>query len=137
MLDELRLSMPGVWPLPESAMARDVFEASLAMFSVAVLLPPVVGEKTTLKFVLCPGARDIGKPSPDTLNPAPETDACETVTVDPPVLVNVSGWAWLVPTGTLPKLKVGAPAAKVPAITALAERAMSKLALVALLAIAM
>ena len=136
-VEELAPSVPGVCPLPESAMASEAFEASLVTFSVAVLFPPDEGEKTTLKFVLCPGARDNGKLNPDTLKPAPETDACETVTVEPPELVSVSGWDWLVPTGTLPKLNVDDPAARVPAITALAESAISRLALVALLEIAM
>ena len=44
-----------------------------------------------LKLVLCPGASVMGSVSPDTLNPAPETEACETVTLDPPEFVNVSG----------------------------------------------
>src|SRR5215468_8248986 len=117
-------------------MASEAFEASLAMFTVPVLLPPEVGANTTLKFVLCPGARDSGRVNPDTVKPGPEPEACDTVTVEPPELVSVSGWVWLVPTGTLPKLSVGEPAASVPAITALAESPIFKLALVALLAIA-
>ena len=117
-------------------MAREAFEASLAMLTVPLLLPPEVGANITLKFVLCPGARLSGRVNPDTLKPAPETEACETVTVEPPELVSDSGWVWLVPTGTLPKLNVGEPGASVPAITALAENAILKFALVASLAIA-
>ena len=79
-------------------MASEAFEASLAIFTVPVLLPPDEGVNARLKLELCPGARVSGRLSPDTLKPAPETDACDTVTVEEPELVKVSGWLLLLPT---------------------------------------
>ena len=75
IVEELAPSIPGVWPVPDSATASDGFEASLAIFSVPVLLPPEEGANPMLKLVLCPGASVMGSVSPDTLNPAPETEA--------------------------------------------------------------
>ena len=89
--EELAPSIPGVCPVPDSATVSEGFEASLAIFSVPTLLPPDDGANARLKLVLCPGVSVMGTANPDTLNPAPEMEACETVTVDPPEFVNVSG----------------------------------------------
>lgn len=91
MVEMLALSIPGVWPLPESATASEELEASLAILRVPVLLPPEAGANCRLKLALCPGASVMGRLSPETLKPDPVVDTCEIVTLDPPELVTVSG----------------------------------------------
>src|SRR5439155_822090 len=55
--------------------------------------------------------------TPLTLNPEPDTFAWEIVTLDPPVLVNVSCRLELLPSITVPKLKLEGLAPSVPGVT--------------------
>lgn len=79
-----------------------------------LLLTADWGANTTLNEVLLPAASVIGKVRPLTLYPAPAA-VCVTVMLDPPELVNVSGMVLVLPTVTLPKLKLGVPADSAPA----------------------
>lgn len=54
-------------------------------------------------MVLCDALSVRGVVSPVSPNPAPVTEACETVTLEPPVLVNVTVCDCWSPTVTLPK----------------------------------
>lgn len=66
-------------------------------------------------MLVCPtGIVPDGFP-PITLNPAPDIVACETVTVAVPVLVTVKLCVALLPTATLPKVKLVALAESTPA----------------------
>ena len=60
-------SEPGVTPVAVSGMLSDEFEASLATVKVVLAAPALVGPNTTLKLVLAPAARVIGKVAPVTL----------------------------------------------------------------------
>lgn len=59
----------------------------------------------------------MGAVNPLMLNPDPVTAACEIVMLDPPVLVRVSDRVCLVPTGTVPKLRLAGFAPRTPAKT--------------------
>jgi hypothetical protein len=52
--------------------------------------PAALGVKSTLKFALWPGFRVRGRIRPVMLKLALLTDACETVTADPPPFVRVT-----------------------------------------------
>ena len=67
-----------------------VFEASLITAMLPLTAPAETGAKITLNVLVCPAVKVNGKLSPLRLNPFPVTVAWLTVTVDPPVLVNVS-----------------------------------------------
>lgn len=66
------------------------FEASEAMTSAPLRLPPALGENVTLKAALCPAASVKGNVGPASLNAAPVALAPEMVTLAFPVLVTVS-----------------------------------------------
>ena len=100
-------------PLSETASGESV--ASLTMENVPVAAPEACGANWTCTVVLCPaGTTDDGLP-PTTVNAAPEIDACETFTVAEPVFVTVRLRAPVLPTATLPKLRLVELAESVPA----------------------
>ena len=76
--------------------------------------PEEVGVKLTLKLALWPAFKVIGAEIPLTLNPLPLAVAAEIVTAVPPLFVTVSGKLWLLPTVTVPKLRLVALAVKEP-----------------------
>ena len=78
--------------------------------------PPVVGAKTTPKVKLCPGVKVKGRLKLLTLKAGPVTLACVIVTLEPPEFVSDSDNVWLLPTCTLPKLRLGAAAPSDPAV---------------------
>jgi len=80
-------------------------------------LPADVGVKTTLKVALCPAVSVTGVLTPLSVNPVPLIATCEIVTLVPPVLVTVSDSDWLLPTVTLPKLKLAGLGDRAPADT--------------------
>lgn len=121
-LPKLRLAgfaprVPGATPVPDKPIASVGFEAFEVSVTAPLALPAAVGVNTTLKLVLCPAARVIGTVTPVRVNPLPLTPTCEIVTLVPPVLVIVSDRDWLLPTVTLPKLKLVGLAPSVPGVT--------------------
>jgi hypothetical protein len=100
----LELSVPGVMPLPERTMAKSGAVEATAI--VPVMPPSAGGVQRTLKVTLCPWPRLTGRLKPLTPKPGPVTVACETVTVESPVLVNVSNCVRLLPSGMLPKARL-------------------------------
>ena len=72
-------------------------------------------------MALCPGDRVNGRFNPLLLNPVPVTRASVIVKLDPPVLVSMPDWVWVVPICTLPKLTLAGAAvrllADLPALT--------------------
>jgi hypothetical protein len=80
-------------------------------------LPPFCGAKVTVKAELCPGVNVVGNVSALTPKPAPMAVTLVTVTLVPPEFVMVAGWLWVLPTATLPKLRLAGLTAKVPGIT--------------------
>ena len=87
--DGLAVRAPAVTPVPESGMARAA--ALLMRETLPGVLPTDWGGKTTEKLALWLAAKVTGKVRPVTLYPAPLDEACVMVTLDPPVLVTVSG----------------------------------------------
>jgi hypothetical protein len=67
-------------------------------FTLPLVAPLAVGEKTTVNEVLWPAVSVTGNVSPLMLNPLPLAAAAEIVRLDPPVLVRVSGKFALLPT---------------------------------------
>ena len=89
---------PAVTPVPESAMLRGDPGASETMARLPVTLPPAAGANFTVNATDWFGVNVVGRASPMTEKPVPVTVACEIVTFDPPVLVNVSERLALLPT---------------------------------------
>jgi len=76
------------------------------MLRLPLAAPLAVGEKSTVNVAFWPAAKVKGKDSPLKLNPVPLAVAAEIVRLDPPVLVSVSDKVVLLPTWTLPKLRL-------------------------------
>ena len=70
--------------------------------SVPLAAPEEVAVKPTLRVRLCPAAKVCGL-TLLTENPVPLTEACVTLTLDPPVFVTVTDCVCLLPTAMLPK----------------------------------
>jgi hypothetical protein len=86
----------------------------------------------TLKVTLCLPARVIGSVKLLTDKPAPVTPACEMVTDEDPVFVNVSERLRLLPTWTLPNERLPGLEASVPGETPVPESGMLRFAFDAL-----
>ena len=109
-------SVPGVTPVPDKGMVRVGFDAVDVTVRLPLAFPADCGVKVTVKFVLWPAISVTGAVIPPKLNPVPLTPICEIVTLEAPVLVNVSESVWLLPNVTLPKprllgLELSAPGA--------------------------
>jgi hypothetical protein len=87
-------------------MLRLGFEPLEVMLRLPLAAPLAVGEKSTVNDVLWPAVNVTGRDSPLKLNPVPLAAAAEMVRLVPPVLVNVSDKLVLLPTWTLPKLRL-------------------------------
>lgn len=99
-------SVPACAPVPERLIVKTEFVALEAIVTLPVATPAAVGWNDTLKLALCPAANVMGADSPLMLNPDPATAVCEIVMLVDPVLVRVSDRLSLVPTGTVPKLRL-------------------------------
>src|SRR5208283_1925690 len=97
---------PGEIPVPDNGMVSVGFDALEVMVTLPLAPAAEVGANETLKVVLCPAVRVTGAVVPLRLNPVPLIATCEMVTLDPPVLVTVSDRDCLLPTATLPTLKM-------------------------------
>src|SRR5208283_4046864 len=80
--------------------------ALLVTETVPLKGPPLAGANVTLNVALVPAAMLRGVVTPLTLNPDPFAITCETFTVPVPVLVRVACIVLLLPTLTLPKLRL-------------------------------
>ena len=108
---------PEAAPAPDNDIVSDEFDAVDISEMLPDALPPVVGAKTAPKVKLCPGARVSGKLNPRTLNAAPAGRTWETVRLELPEFVKVSGRVSLFPGGTLPKLMLEGLAPRMPPVT--------------------
>lgn len=107
------------WPavtvaVPVSPMLNVAFDPFEVMVTLPLPLPADCGEYVTVKFVLCPAARFMGAEIPLSAKPVPLIATCEIVTVEPPVFVTVSDNGSLLPTCTVPKLKLAGFALNAP-----------------------
>jgi hypothetical protein len=89
---------PGVTPVPDNAMLRGEPGASETIAKLPVTLPPAVGANFTVNDTDWFGVNVTGRASPMIEKPVPVAVACEIVTFDPPVFVNVSERIELLPT---------------------------------------
>ena len=80
--------------------------ALLVTVTLPVNAPLVPGANVTFSVAVCPAATTCPDEMPVALNPAPETVTFDTVTPEEPAFVNVTESALLLPTFTLPKLKL-------------------------------
>src|SRR5579863_5151538 len=105
-------------PVPERLIVKTEFDAFEVIVMLPVTSPGAVGWNEALKLALCPAASVIGAVNPFMLKPDPPAIAtCEIVMLDPPVLVRVSDRVCLVPTGTVPKLRLAGFDPRTPAKT--------------------
>ena len=118
----LAAAVPGVTPVPLNGMFSVGFDPSEVMVTPPVALPPVVGANFTLKLTLCPAFNVTGNANPLMLKPVPEALAAVILRLDPPEFVSVCVRDWLLPTCTLPKLKVVGLAATAPSAVPLPLR---------------
>jgi hypothetical protein len=135
-LPKLRLvgfdpSAPGASPVPDKGMVK----VGLVAFEVTVRLPLAIaadcGVNVTLKAALCPAVSVTGAVIPIRVNPVPLIPTWEMVTLDPPVLVTVSDADWLLPTVTLPKLRLVGFDPSTPGASPVPDKGMVKVGLVA------
>jgi hypothetical protein len=99
-------SAPGATPVPDNGTDNVGFVALEVMVTLPLALPAVTGANVTLKVALCPAVRVAGVEIPLTEKPDPLLATFEIVSVVPPVLVTVSDSTCLLPSVTLPKLKL-------------------------------
>jgi hypothetical protein len=73
---------PEETPVPERPIARFEFDAFDTTVTAPPASPPTLGLNRTPNVTLCPRSRLKGRLRPLTPNPAPDTVACEMVTVE-------------------------------------------------------
>ena len=93
-------------PVPERGTTKVESDASEIIVTSPFTAPVEAGLNETLKVLLCPGVNVTGTVIPLTLNPAPLAVSEEIVELMPPTLVRVSDRVCVLPTATLPKLRV-------------------------------
>lgn len=118
-LPKLRLvgdtaNWPVTVPVPERAILMGELDAFDTTDRFPLAVPALVGAKVAVKVTLPLGVSVSGKVNPLIENAAPVRLACEMVTADPPVLVNVSDKLEPVPTCTLPNPRLVGFAVRVP-----------------------
>lgn len=91
-------------PVPLKATALGEFGALLAIVTLPVKLPELVGAKSTLNDAVPPAAMVAGVVNPLTLKPLPLSATCEMVSAADPVFVIVKLWDLVCPSTMLPKL---------------------------------
>src|SRR5262245_51953801 len=110
---------------------------SVVRARLPLALPPTFGVNTMLKVKLWPALSVVGTLRPLRVKPAPVRVACEICRAEPPELVSVSERVWLLPTCTLPKLRLAGFAARDPCVTPEPVNAMFRVGLDAELLIEM
>ena len=108
-------NVPTAAPVPDKLIAGRVFEALETTETLPVGVPAACGVKLTLNVKLCPALMVKGTVTPLMPYPVPLTVTCEIVIADPPVLLSISDFVLLLPTCTLPKLRLVGFEAIVPA----------------------
>ena len=117
-------SVPFVTPVPVSGIVRVGLDAVDVTTMLPVALAADVGVNVTVKVALCPAVSVTGVVMPLKSNPVPLTATREIVTLEPPVLVTVSDKDLLLPTITLPKLRLLGLDPKAPDARPVPDRAM-------------
>jgi hypothetical protein len=105
-------------PFPEIGTVKLGLLAVEVMVRFPLAEPAAPGANDTVKVALSPLLSVTGVVIPLRLNPVPVTPTCVTDTLEPPVFVMVSESFPVLPTFTLPKLKVAGFALRKPAAIA-------------------
>ena len=114
LTDDGDIVKPGCMPVPAIEIERDELEASLTIVSVPVIFPSDDGANRTWTMLLWPaGIEDDGFP-PTTVKPVPEMVAWEMLTDAVPVFVTERFCVALLPTETLPKVRLEGLAERTP-----------------------
>src|ERR1700722_1873725 len=92
-------------PAPDNGMVSDGSKGLVARI-LPLAAPGVTGAKAPLKVKPCPAARIRGSVTPETRNPGPPTFPIDTVWVEVPGLLMVSGKVNEEPTLTLPNARL-------------------------------
>jgi len=100
--------------VPVSAMLNVGLDPFDVTVTLPLPLPADCGEYVTVKFALCPAAKLTGAEIPLNAKPVPLIATFEIVTVEPPVFVIVSDNGSLLPTCTVPKLRLAGFALNAP-----------------------
>jgi hypothetical protein len=133
-LPKLRLvgfdpSRPGAVPVPD----KGIVSVGLDPFDASVTLPAKLaadaGVNVIVNDVLCPAVSVTGVVIPLSANPAPVIVAEEIVTLAPPVLVTISDRDCLLPTVTLPKLRLVGFAPSAPGATPVPDKGIIRVGL--------
>jgi hypothetical protein len=93
-------------PVPDKETVAGEFVALLVTLTLPVTLPAVVGANTTFSVADWFGDKLVPALTPLALNPAPEGVTPEIVTFEFPLLVKVTLIVLLLPSFTLPKLRL-------------------------------
>jgi hypothetical protein len=97
-------------------------EAFEVMVTAPLVAPDDCGVNVTVKLVLWPALSVAGVAIPLMLNPVPLAEACEIVTLVPPVFVKVTEAFCRFPTVTLPKVSLVGLLANCPAVTPVPDK---------------
>ena len=108
------IARPACVPVPLSEIVEGELAASLAIVRVPVTAPDDGGANCIWSDPLCPTPITLSGLPPTAVNPAPEMLAESILMVAVPVFVNESVWVGLLPTPTLPKLRVVALGVRTP-----------------------
>ena len=92
--------------LTKSEIVSVAFEALLLIATLPATLPDADGANVTFSVADAPGLRMSPVEIPFAVNPAPEIETLETVTLEPPELVTVTACVLVLPTITFPKFKL-------------------------------
>jgi hypothetical protein len=120
----LPVKAPGATPVADTGTVNVAFVAVEVMVRFPLSAPPDVGANETVNAALCPLFNVSGVAIPVTLRPAPVMPTAETVTLAPPVFVIVSDSVPLLPTFTLPKLRLVGLALNAPGATPVPDTAI-------------
>jgi hypothetical protein len=123
-LDGLSESCPGEVPVPDKAIVRLDTAALEVSTRLPLALPLAVGAKFTPKVKLWPALRVSGRLNPLTVKAVPVTLEDEIVKLDPPLFVIVCESSWVLPTCTLPKLRLEGLAEIAAGVAPVPESAM-------------
>lgn len=99
-------TVPGVAPVPDTAIEIVEFGASETTVTVPLALPVDCGEKDTVNVAVWPALSSRGREIPLTVNAALFDFTCEMLTVAGVLLVRVIIWEFCLPTVTFPKLSL-------------------------------
>ena len=107
--DKLAEWATGWTPVPDRVIVAGEFEASLVTLTLPTTLPAVAGAKVALKFAVCPEVKTSPAGIALVVKPGPAIMTLEMLMLALPEFVKVTPKTRLLPTLTLPKLRVDVP----------------------------